>query len=208
MISEEPHDFYSRPGLAYYLRGDFPEKQLYIRSREDIKAVNVQRINAVVEQLAWQDHELHLSNGQRVRYDRMLLATGALAVPPNFPGCDLQGIVKLDGVDDGRKILQMARRGQPAVVIGGGITALELAEGLNARGMKVHFFLRSPRYWGDVLDEAESKIVMDRLRHEGITILTQTQIKQAIGKDGKLVAVQSQPSGKGAGGAERTIPCS
>ena len=32
LVSEETHDFYSRPGLAYLLRGDFPEKQLFIRS--------------------------------------------------------------------------------------------------------------------------------------------------------------------------------
>lgn len=200
MISEEPHDFYSRPGLAYYLRGDFPEKQLSIRSREDINAIKVQRINGVVERLAWQNHEVHLSDGQRVRYDRVLLATGALAVPPSFPGSELQGIVKLDGLDDCRKILQLAKRGQPAVVIGGGITALELAEGLNARGMNVHFFLRSARYWGDVLDETESKIVMERLRHEGITILTQTQIAAAVGKNGKVDAVQTQ--------AGAHVPCS
>ena len=35
MVSEEPHPFYSRPGLAYFLRNDFPEKQLTIRTADD-----------------------------------------------------------------------------------------------------------------------------------------------------------------------------
>ena len=46
MISEEAHDFYSRPGLAYLLRGDIPEKQLYVRTRDDLAALNIRRIAA------------------------------------------------------------------------------------------------------------------------------------------------------------------
>src|SRR5207302_3019443 len=132
----------------------------------------------------------------RVTYDRALLATGALAVPPSFHGGDLAGVVKLDGLDDTRHILKLARRGKPAVVVGGGITALELAEGLNAQGMKVHYFLRGTRYWADVLDEAESHIVMERLRHEGIVLHTKTQVKQAIGKTGQLTAVETEAGEK------------
>jgi NAD(P)H-nitrite reductase large subunit len=108
-------------------------------------------------------------------------------------------VVKLDGLDDARLILKSARRGQSAVVIGGGITALELVEGLNARGMKVHYFLRGARYWSDVLDEIESQIVMDRLRHEGVTIHTNTQIKQAVGTRGAVSSVETQ--------AGAVLPC-
>jgi NAD(P)H-nitrite reductase large subunit len=199
MVSEEAHNFYSRPGLAYFLRNDFPEKQLTIRTPDDLRAVNIQRIHGRVEQLVPDQHELVLSNKKRVRYDRLLLATGALAVPPAFPGGDLHGVVKLDGLDDCRHIISLVRRGKPAVVVGGGITALELAEGLDARGMKVHYFLRGKRYWADVLDEAESTIVMDRMRHEGITLHTETQVKQAIGVKGKLTGVETQ--------AGEHIPC-
>lgn len=196
MISEEPHEFYSRPGLAYYLRGDFPEKQLFIRSPADVRTLGIQRLHGRVDQLLGPAHELVLSDGKRVRYDRLLLATGALAVPPPFPGKDLAGVVKLDGLDDTRQILQRARRGQTAVVVGGGITALELAEGLNARGMRVQYFLRGERYWSDVLDETESTIVMNRLRHEGIAIRTQTQVKQAFGANGILAGVETQTGEK------------
>ena len=199
MISEESHDFYSRPGLAYLLRGDVPEKQLFIRTRDDLRALNLKRVHARVEKLSCDDRKLLLNDGQDVDYDRLLLATGALAVPPTFPGGDLAGVVKLDGLDDTRGILRLARRGKPAVVVGGGITALELAEGLNARGMRVHYFLRGDRYWADVLDETESQIVMDRLRHEGVRLHLNTQVKQAVGAGGKVAAVETQ--------AGETVPC-
>lgn len=191
LISEEPHEFYSRPGLAYFLRGDFPERQLVIRNRQQIETLRLHRVTGRVLSIDRVHHELTLAHGERWRYDRLLLATGALAAPPPFPGGELDGVVKLDGLDDARHILERVRRGRPAVVVGGGITALELAEALNARRMKVQFFLRGQRYWSDVLDETESLMVMDRLRNEGIVIRTQTQVKQALGRGGRLEAVET-----------------
>jgi NAD(P)H-nitrite reductase large subunit len=199
MISEEAHDFYSRPGLAYLLRGDIPEKQLVVRNAEDVQSLQVTRVTARVERLLCANHELVLSTGQRVRYDRLLLATGSLAVPPAFPGGNLAGVVKLDSLDDARNILKRARRSHTAVVVGGGITALELAEGLNARRMRVHYCMRGTRYWSDVLDEIESDIVLQRLQHDGISVHPNTQVKQLIGTAGQVSAVETQ--------AGEVIPC-
>jgi NAD(P)H-nitrite reductase large subunit len=65
-------------------------------------------------------------------------------------------VIKLDNLQDARQIRKLCRRGRPATVIDGGITALEIVEGLRARGMLTHYFLRKDRYWGNLLDESES----------------------------------------------------
>jgi len=199
MVSEEPHAFYSRPGLAYLLRGDIPERQLAIRTPADLEALQLRRITARVERFMPDSHEVVFADGRRMVYDRLLLAPGALAVAAPFPGGELDGIVKLDSLNDVRHILKRVRRRSAVVVVGGGITALELAEGMRARGMKVHYFLRGSRYWSDVLDEVESEIVLKRLRHEGVKIHFETQIQQAIGARGCLRAVQTKNG--------ETIPC-
>ncbi len=132
-----------------------------------------------------------MANGQTLTYDRLLLATGSIAAQPDFPGAQLHGVLKLDNLDDARALLKAAKRNKTAIVIGGGITALELVEGLRARNMKVHYFMRGERYWANVLTAAESQLIEDRLRAEGVIIHTRTQIKQAIGKRDKLTAVET-----------------
>jgi NAD(P)H-nitrite reductase large subunit len=199
MVSAEAHPFYSRPGLAYLLRGDIPEEQLHVRTPEDVRALKLERAELTAERILPARHELVLPGAAHLRYDRLLLATGAVAVPPPFPGGDLFGVVKLDSLDDTRHILGQCGRGRTAVVVGGGITALELVEGLLARGTEVHYFLRGTRYMGDVLDETESDLILSRLRDEGVKVHTNTQIKQVLPKRNRVGAVETQ--------AGQTIAC-
>jgi NADPH-dependent 2,4-dienoyl-CoA reductase/sulfur reductase-like enzyme len=182
LIYEEPHSFYSRPGLAYLLAGLVPEEQLFARTQAELRDLRLNWIHARAAQLLPEAHQVVLSNGQGLTYDRLLIATGSTAVPPDFPGGDLAGVVKFDNLDDARRILKLARRGRTAVVIGGGITALELVEGLRARGVRTHYFLRGDRYWANVLDEVESHIVEERLKAEGVVIHYRTEIKAALGR--------------------------
>jgi NAD(P)H-nitrite reductase large subunit len=57
--------------------------------------------------------------------------------------------------------------------------------------MQVHFFRRGERYWTAVLDEAESRLVEDRLRHEGVHIHAHTEIAEILGRKNKVQAVRT-----------------
>ncbi len=95
--------------------------------------------------------------------------------------------------------MRKANRSGHAVVVGGGITALELAEGLHACGVKVRYLLRGARYWANVLDAEESQLVEDRLRGDGIELHYHARVRQAVGARGKLRAVETD--------AGEQIPC-
>ena len=125
-------------------------------------------------------------------YDRLLIATGATAVRPKVEGLQAQGVVKLDNIEDAQRILKLARKAHHAVVVGGGITALEITEGLIARGVKVHYLLRGDRYWGNVLDETESKIIEHRLIEEGVQIHYHTELDEIVQKDGRVQGIRTQ----------------
>jgi NAD(P)H-nitrite reductase large subunit len=99
-------------------------------------------------------------------------------------------VLKLDHLEDARRILKYAHRGRTAVVVGGGITALELVEGLLARGMKVHYLLRGDRYWSNVLDAQESRIVEAHLREEGVTLHHHAELTEVTGKHGRVSGVR------------------
>jgi len=190
MISDDPHGFYSRPGLAYYLTGELHDKALFPRTPDDYRRMNFKAIKGRVLNILRDQHSLELNNKTKISYDKLLIAIGAQATSLEIPGANLEGVLKLDHLDDAKNILKYARRGKTAVVVGGGITALELVEGLVAHGMKVHYLLRGDRYWSNVLDEHESKIVEHRLQEEGVILHYQAEISEVTGKNGKVHGVR------------------
>ena len=74
------------------------------------------------------------TRGERLGYDRLVLATGSSAIRLPLPGAALPGVVLYRDMDDVRAMLRAAAGGGAAVVIGGGLLGLEAAVGLAARG--------------------------------------------------------------------------
>ena len=199
LICDDAFGYYSRPGLAYYLTGEIPESMLFPFSEQDMRDLCIRMIRARAARIDASAHQVELADHIRVSYDRLLIATGALAAPSKTPGSDLAGVVKLDCLDDAQHILKLARKARTAVVIGGGITALEIVEGLRARGVNTHYLLRGDRYWSNVLDETESRIVEHRLKEEGVHLHFHTEADQILGKNGRAVGVRTKDG--------RQIPC-
>ncbi len=193
MLCAEPDGFYSRPGLAYYLNGEIPEKQLHPFHGEDFSRLNIALRHDPAVAIDPEAHTVRTASGKTIVYDRALIATGASARSPrDMPGTRLEGVIKLDNLSDARQIIKLVRRRKRAVVIGGGITALEIVEGLLARKAQVHYFLRGGRYWGSVLDEQESRIVERRLQEEGVKIHYHTEVAEILGKRGRVVGVRTK----------------
>jgi NAD(P)H-nitrite reductase large subunit len=187
IVGDDPFGYYSRPGLAYYLTGELPEKLLFPYQKQDYEKLHARFYRASVQCILPTDKTIELNTAVRLSYDRLLIATGAQAVPLKIPGADLNGVHKLDHLADAQALLANARRGRTALVTGGGITALELVEALAARRVNVHYILRSERYWPNVLDETESCLIEDRLRHEGIQIHHKSEIAKILGKNGRVI---------------------
>ncbi len=199
LLSDDPHGYYSRPGLAYYLTGEISRAHLFPWREAEFTHLRLQRVQGQASVLDPAGHRLLLSNGATLPYDRLLLATGSAALRPTLPGIDLPQVVTLDNLADAERILGLARKAHSAVVVGGGITALEIVEGLREHCRRVHYLLRGERYWGNVLDEAEGRIVLDRLAADGVQVHTHSELAAIEAKRGRVASILTA-SGK-------RVPC-
>ena len=199
LVSADAHGYYSRPGLAYYLTKEIPEKGLRPFSPGELRGLGVAPVTARAVGVDPAAHTVTLEGGARLGYDRLLLATGSTAVPARVPGAELDGVVKLDDLDDAREIIRRSAAAKNAVVVGGGITALEIVEGLRAHRVRVDYFMRQDRYWRNVLSETESSVIEDELRLGGVRIRPFTELVRIIGRDGRVTAVET--------GDGTRIPC-
>lgn len=190
LIGDDPYGFYSRPGLAYYLTGELHDKALFPRTAEDLRKLNFEYKKGRVTRVLGEKHVVELDNKVPASYDRLLIAVGAQAVPLEVPGAELEGVLKLDHMTDANRILKYVRRGKTAIVLGGGITALELVEGLLSHGMRVHYLLRGDRYWSNVLDEQESHIIEYRLQEEGVVLHHRAEVIEVTGRNGRVSGVR------------------
>ena len=187
--SGEGAGYYSRPGLAYYLSKELGQRSLYPFTKQDFKDRQFKLVHNTAVQIDTVKREVIFRDQQRLQYDRLLLALGAEAVRPKIEGIELDGVVYLNSISQTQRMVKLARRTRNAIVVGGGITALEIVEGLQARKVQVHFFLRGDNYWNRVLDPIESQLVLSRLRHEGVQIHLNTELERIIEKRDKVHAV-------------------
>ncbi len=186
VFGDDPHGFYSRPGVAYFLTGELTERQLSLWQGNCFR-----RIRAKVAALRPESHVV-VAGGKEHTYDKLLLSTGSVAAELSIPGADLKGVVKLDNLDDARNIIKIGRTSRTGVVVGGGIIALEMVEGLLSRGMKTHYLLRSNRYWPNVLDKTESEIVEGRLKDRGVLLHYRSEIARITGDKNRVAAIETK----------------
>jgi NAD(P)H-nitrite reductase large subunit len=191
LITAEPYPMYSRPGLAYILINEIPAKQVFCRELAWYDKLNIQLILGTAKRLDTTQRRVQLADGRIFPYDRLLIATGARATLPPYPGAELQGVVYLDTFDGTQELIKRSKRAKRAVIIGGGITALELSEGLAHRGVETHYFLRRGRLWGKVFNDAEARLLEQRMKTHHVHIHYHTEISEILGdRKGRVQGVR------------------
>jgi nitrite reductase (NADH) large subunit len=138
LVSEEPDLPYYRLNLTRYLAGEINDDALPIHP-EAWYAENRIRLlrGAGAAFISPRDALVTLKDGAALPYDKLILACGAHAFVPPFPGATLPGVGTLRTVADAQRILKELHAGARCVVIGGGILGLETAGALAKRGARV-----------------------------------------------------------------------
>lgn len=184
VISAETDYFFSRTALMYIYMGHmrFTDTQPYEpwfweKNRIGLRRARVNQVNASQKKLL-------LADGDTIDYDQLILATGSAPNKFGWPGQDLRGVGGLYSYQDLECMEAHSEGLQRAVIVGGGLIGIEMAEMFHSRHIPVTFLVREDSYWNMVLPPEESAMVSRHIREHGFDLRLSTELKEIV-DDGK-----------------------
>ncbi|MFT7484282.1 MAG: NAD(P)H-nitrite reductase large subunit [Candidatus Paceibacteria bacterium] len=180
MVSGESTYHYSRPALMYIFMGhqSYQETKPHpdtMWSEQRIELIRDWVLGIVPEQ-----NFVRLKNGGQRSYDKLLLATGSKSNKFGWPGQDLDGVQGLYDLADLSRLYENVRSTQRAVIVGGGLIGIELAEMLHSARVHVTFLVRESSYWNNVLPDQEAQMVGRLIRKEGMQLELETNLVEIL----------------------------
>jgi nitrite reductase (NADH) large subunit len=192
VFGQEPFPYYRRPLLWELIAGEIEEDAVYFRPRDwyaehgihlhlEVEATSLDPAAHVLTTQSCSDR--HLTNGTKVEYDRLLLATGAYPFVPPCEGADKGGVFTLRTLEDARAIKAYAQNVSTAVVIGGGLLGLETARALRTAGLEVTVIEFFPYLLPRQLDAEGARVLQSLLEAQGLNIITGGATEAIAGQD-------------------------
>ena len=182
IFNAEPRVNYNRIMLSPVLSGEqqFEEIIIHDDAWYADRGITLHKGHKVVE-IDRDAKSVTSEPGELVTYDKLLIATGSNPFIIPIPGHDLPGVLAYRDLDDVNKMLDVAKSGGRAVIIGGGLLGLEAAAGLLAQGMNVTVLHLMPTLMERQLDPAAGYLLEKELSGRGIDIRTEANTKQVLG---------------------------
>lgn len=181
VIGKEPHPNYNRIMLSLLLAGKKSFDEIIINTPQWYEENNIELISGVAAgQIHRAQREVELTDGRKIPYERLLLATGSQPFILPIPGNDLDGVIGFRTVEDVESMVNSSSNYRHAVVIGGGLLGLEAASGLQKQGMKVTIVHRSNVIMDNQLDHASSDLLQKKLEEDGLTFLLNTETEALL----------------------------
>lgn len=187
LVSSEPYESYSRCILPEIL----VEEDMNINLRDaswceeyGIKqylGATVNGIDTNEKTVFSQDHE--------IRYDKLLIATGADPIMIPIKGVNSKGVYgirKLSDIENIKKDLSSVKR---AVIVGGGFIGIKVAESLSMLGKQAVIVEKLPQILGRVLDSSAAGILTKLLEEHNISVATDKGVTEILEQDGRAKGV-------------------
>ncbi len=129
-----------RPNLSKdYLAGNAPEDWIPLRPESFYDENDIDlRLTRNVINIELGTRQVVLASGERLPYDRLLLATGAEPIHLSIPGAEQPNVSVLRSLADSRRLIALAARARRVIVMGASFIGLEVAAALRARQLEVH----------------------------------------------------------------------
>ncbi|WP_111708051.1 NAD(P)/FAD-dependent oxidoreductase [Lutibacter citreus] len=200
IISEESEYFFSRTALMYVYMGHMKfehtqpyENWFWKKNKINLKQGFVQQVETTLKRLIFK-------NGEELQYDKLIIATGSKPNKFGWPGQDLKGVQGLYSKQDLENVSLNAPNNKvckQAVIVGGGLIGIELAEMLRSRGIPVTFLVRESSFWNGVLPKGESELINKHMIEHHIDLRLSSNLKEIISDEsGKVKAIVIEETGE------------
>ena len=204
MLSSDDAPPVDRPSLSKdYLAGSAPEEWVPLSpmSFYSDNAIEL-RLRTTVTGVNVAGREVALANGERIPFDRLLLATGAEPVQPSVPGAKPSDVLVLRSLGDCRAIIERAKTARRAAVLGASFIGLEVAASLRARNIEVHVVAPEQRPMERILGSEFGDFIRALHEEHGVVFHLQTTAGAVDGErvrlsDGSVVEADLIVAGLG-----------
>lgn len=183
IISAESDYFFSRTALMYVYMGHMKFEHTQPYENWFWKKNRIDLVKGFVEKVAHEQKKLFLKDGTTITYDQLIIATGSKPNKFGWPGQDLKGVQGLYHKQD----LELLEKNAPnnkvckrAVIVGGGLIGIEMAEMLRTRDIPVTFLVREKSFWNGVLPSGESEMINEHILDHHIDLRLDTNLEEII----------------------------
>jgi NAD(P)H-nitrite reductase large subunit len=180
VISGESEYFFSRTALMYVYMGDMQfehtqpyENWFWTKNRIDL-------VHQWVTKIDVEHKSVMLDNNETLKFDSLILATGSKPNKFGWPGQDLPAVRGLYSKQDLESIEKHTKNISSAVIVGGGLIGIELAEMLRTRDIEVTFLVREANFWDIVLPTEEAKMIDQEINDHHIDLRLDTELKEIV----------------------------
>ncbi len=170
VISAESEYFFSRTALMYVYMGQLKWQHLkpyedwfWDENRIELKLAHVEKIEPASKML-------FLRGEEKMSYDKLILATGSVPRFLGWEGENLKGVQGLVTKQDLELLEENSRNCKNAVIVGGGLIGVELAEMLHTRNIPVTMLIREKAFWQNVLPLQDAQLISRHVESQGITL--------------------------------------
>jgi NAD(P)H-nitrite reductase large subunit len=181
IISSETTHFFSRTALMYIYMGHM--KYEHTKPYEDFfwKKNQIDLLFDHVNKVSTKTKTLSLKSGAELQYDTLIVASGSKSNKFGWPGQELKGVQGLYSYPDLQLMEEYSKGLKEAVIVGGGLIGIEMAEMLTTRNIKVTFLVREPEFWSVVLPLQEANLISRHIRSHHIELKLNTELKEIKG---------------------------
>lgn len=185
ILTEEDLPFYWRIRLIELIAGEAGEKELVAKKESWYREQKIElKLKTRVVDGDLSKKVVVTAEGDKIPFDKLLVATGSRSFIPPIKGSDKEGVFALRSIQDGRAILARAKKAKEIVLIGGGLLGLEAGNSVRKLGAKVKVVEFFPRLIPRQLDVEGAKRLQSKMEDMGFSFWLGAKTQEITGKNG------------------------